>query len=208
MPRSHAVVVLLALVAAPAAHADPFDLYINPVLAKMVDSPNVQEVKQLTSDQVADNDRVLPGLNTAFLIVKTNEGRYARLLVQVARQKVADDKFLPMLLVERYVTYKEGEEQTRLAEVATSPCSPVFASAWTAARSFPRKSAATSASSSATRPIWNLWARLVCSLSPRRSPTSLRRQVRNWWWVRPSKLAISTAPTSCTTMAGALASWC
>jgi hypothetical protein len=116
MPRSHAVAVLLALIAPPAVNADAFDLYINPVLAKLVESPNVQEVKQLTPDLISDHDRVLPGQTTAFVIVKTNDGRYAKLLVQAARQKVGDDKFVPMLLVERYVTFKEGEEQTRLAE--------------------------------------------------------------------------------------------
>ncbi len=116
MPRSHVLTVLLALVATSTAHADPFDLYINPVLSRMIDGPNVQEVKQLTADLIADHDRVLPGQTTAFVIVKTNEGRYAKLLVQAARQKISDDKFLPMLLIDRYVTFKEGEEQTRLAE--------------------------------------------------------------------------------------------
>jgi hypothetical protein len=116
MPRLHAVAVLLALLAPSAVHADAFDLYINPVLARLVESPNVQEVKQLTPDLISEHDRVLPGQTTAFVIVKTNDGRYAKLLVQAARQKIADDRFLPMLLVDRYVTFKEGEEQTRLTE--------------------------------------------------------------------------------------------
>jgi hypothetical protein len=109
-----AVLGFLAL-SANAARADAFDLYLNQTLAKLTDSPNAREIKQLTPDDVGDNDRVLPGLPYAFVVVKTNEGRNAKLLVQIARQKV-EDKLVPFLLVERYVTFKEGEEQTRLVE--------------------------------------------------------------------------------------------
>lgn len=101
---------------ASAARADAFDLYLNATLNKLIDGPNVTETKRLTPDLVGDNDRVLNGLPYAFLVVKTNEGRNAKLLVQVARQKVEDDKLVPFLLVERYVTFKEGEERTRLVE--------------------------------------------------------------------------------------------
>src|SRR5205823_10802742 len=94
---------------ASAARADAFDLYLNATLNKLIDGPNVTETKRLTPDLVGDNDRVLNGLPYAFLVVRTNEGRNAKLLVQVARQKVEDDKLVPFLLVERYVTFKEGE---------------------------------------------------------------------------------------------------
>ena len=36
--------------------------------------------------------------------------------MQAAKQKIDGDKAVPILLVERFVTYKEGEEQTRHAE--------------------------------------------------------------------------------------------
>src|SRR5262249_21878545 len=40
----------------------------------------------------------------------TNDNRYSKLLVQMARQKIGDQA-VPVLLVERYVTFKDGEEQ-------------------------------------------------------------------------------------------------
>jgi hypothetical protein len=57
----------------------------------------------------------LPNVPGALLIVKTNDGRNCKLLVQPASQRAPGDKFVPMLLIERYVTYREGEEQTVVA---------------------------------------------------------------------------------------------
>src|SRR5262249_35126773 len=61
--------------------------------------------------ELNDYDRVLPGAGSACLLVKTNDGRNAKLLCQIARQKVSGDKIVWMLLIERYVTYREGEER-------------------------------------------------------------------------------------------------
>jgi hypothetical protein len=97
---------------ASSVRADAFDYYINPLLARTVEAKTTQEVKELTTRHLIDNDRVLPGITSTFLIVKTNAGRYAKLLVQPARQKISEEKSLPMLLIDRYVTYREGEERT------------------------------------------------------------------------------------------------
>jgi hypothetical protein len=51
----------------------------------------------------------------AVLIVKTNEGRNAKLLVHPAAQKTDATHSVSTLLVDRYVTFKEGEERTLLA---------------------------------------------------------------------------------------------
>jgi hypothetical protein len=109
------VVVLGCLVLCRPAHADAFDHYTNPVLEKLVAGKNVKEVKTLTPNDVLDHDRVLPRIPAAFLVVKTNGGRYAKLLVQAAKQKVDADTSVPILLVERFVTYKDGEERTVFA---------------------------------------------------------------------------------------------
>jgi hypothetical protein len=103
---------LLLGVSAPPVHADAFDHYINPILAKVAEAKGVKEVKRLTADQLADNDRVLPGIPHAFVVVRTNEGRYSKLLLQPARQKIDKYQSVPILLIERYVTYREGEERT------------------------------------------------------------------------------------------------
>lgn len=108
--RFIACLALLTLLPA-LARADAFDNYTNPVLAKVPGAAGVQEVKQLTPDVIADNDRVIPGVSAAFLVVKTNDGRWSKLLVQSARHKIDDERSLPILLVERFATYKEGDER-------------------------------------------------------------------------------------------------
>jgi hypothetical protein len=116
-PRRGPVAVLAALFlsGAPAARADVFDAYTNPVLERTLEGKNVKEVKRLTPNDIIDHDRVLPGVPSALLIVRTNGNRLAKLLVQAARQRVDADRAVPILLVERFVTYKDGEEQTRHA---------------------------------------------------------------------------------------------
>ncbi len=93
------------------ARADVFDYYVNPTLAKLPGSKSVTEVKQLTAAMALEHDRVLPGVPSAMLVVRTNGDRYAKLLVQPARQRVAGGKTLPIISIERFVTYKEGEER-------------------------------------------------------------------------------------------------
>lgn len=104
--------LLVLSVAATSARADSFDNYTNVVLAKVPESKNAQKVKQVTPDQMVEHSRVLPGLTACFLVVKTNDGRYAKLLVQAARQKLTADESLPILLIERFVTYRDGDEKT------------------------------------------------------------------------------------------------
>jgi hypothetical protein len=110
------VLLLIALaLTAPARASDVFEHYVNPVLGKLVESKNVKEIKQITPNEIVDNDRVLPKGSSAFLVVKTNGGRYAKLLVQAGKQKVSDEKSLHILSIEEFVTYKEGEERRIVA---------------------------------------------------------------------------------------------
>jgi hypothetical protein len=103
------------LLLAATARADVFDHYDNPALAKLVEGKHVKELKRLTPNDILEHDRVLPGHTSAFLVVRTNGGRLAKLLVQAGKQRIDADKAVPILSIERFVTFKEGEEQTRLA---------------------------------------------------------------------------------------------
>lgn len=108
----HGWPALAALLLLPGlTHADTFDHYTNPLLAKALKSKSVEKVTALTPERLVEHSHALPGVTGAVLIVKTNEDRLARLLVLPARQKVAADKTVPILLVERFVTYREGEER-------------------------------------------------------------------------------------------------
>jgi hypothetical protein len=107
--------LVLLLAAAPARPADVFDRYTNPVLAKAAAAPGVKEIRQLTPSLIADAEGVLPDRAGALVVVRTNEGRSSKLIVQSARQKVKD-KAVPILLIDRFVTYREGEERTIQAQ--------------------------------------------------------------------------------------------
>jgi hypothetical protein len=115
MPRVLAAAVILFLSAPRNLRADAFDHYINDVLVKVPTAPGVKRVKQLTRAELADHGGVLPGIASTFLVVKTNEGRFSKLLVQAARQKVKDGASLPILLIERFTTYKEDQERAVMA---------------------------------------------------------------------------------------------
>jgi hypothetical protein len=106
------LLVAALLTPAPSVAPDQFDYYINPVLTKAIEKEYAKEFKHVGDKELGDNDRVIPGAGSACLLVKTNDGRNAKLLCQVARQKISGDKFAWMLLIDRYITYREGEERT------------------------------------------------------------------------------------------------
>ncbi|MCI0680747.1 MAG: hypothetical protein L0Y71_01470 [Gemmataceae bacterium] len=110
MSRCIIIVAILSAVTA-SAHADSFDHYLNPILAKIPDSKSAEKLTRLTADAMIDHARVLPGISAAFVVVKTNEGRWAKLLVQPARHKITATTSAPIVLVERLVTFREGEER-------------------------------------------------------------------------------------------------
>lgn len=108
--------LLVSLLLAGLARADAFDLYLNADLDRLVEAGKlVKELKQLTPTMVIDHDRAIPKAGAAMLIVKTNGDRLAKLLVTAGKQKVGD-KAVPILVVERFVTFKEGEERQVLTD--------------------------------------------------------------------------------------------
>ena len=104
------LIAFLFLVLPVPLRADTFDRYTNPVLARAPQAEGVEEVKRLTPALLASNDRVLPDTQSALVVVRTNEGRNGKLLLQAGRQKVGDQA-IPILIIERFVTFKDGEER-------------------------------------------------------------------------------------------------
>jgi hypothetical protein len=91
--------------------ADSFDNYTNPILGKIPESKSAEKVTKLTPEMMVQHSRVLPGVSGAFIVVKSNDNRYAKMLVMPGRQKISDTQSTPIILVERYVTFREGEER-------------------------------------------------------------------------------------------------
>jgi hypothetical protein len=91
--------------------ADAFDRYTNPILARVPGASGVQELKRVTADQLTEHDHTLSDVSAALLVVRTNEGRWSKLLLQAGRRKISAEESLPILLIDRFVTYREGEER-------------------------------------------------------------------------------------------------
>src|SRR5687768_2743388 len=99
-----APIVVLALAAV--CRAEQFDYYTHPVLAKAIGDGMLKEVKELTADQIGEHTGALPDSSSTFLVMATNDKRFAKLLAQPARQKVGGDRQAPLLLIDKYVTFK------------------------------------------------------------------------------------------------------
>ncbi len=112
---SRALPLALLLLSLCQVGAQEFDHYVNPILTRVPGLKSTKELKQLTPEHIVDNDRVIPKGASAFVVVRTNEGRFCKMLVQSARQKIDADRTIPILYIERFVTYKEGEERTVVA---------------------------------------------------------------------------------------------
>ncbi len=115
MRHFFAMGMLVALLS-PSARADTFDYYFNNTLALVPTSKNAEKVTELTPDLMVRHSRALPNIQGTFLVVKTNEGRFSKLLVQPARQKTSAEDSVPILLIDRFVTYRDGEERAIQAQ--------------------------------------------------------------------------------------------
>jgi hypothetical protein len=111
MQRVSLSLVAALLVYASPAHADAFDHYTNQILVKVPGSKQARECPRLTPDMLVKHARVLPGVPGAFLVVRTNEGKMAKLLVQPKAGQKVRDKVVPVFLIDRFVTYRMAEER-------------------------------------------------------------------------------------------------
>src|SRR5262249_52443629 len=91
--------------------------YTNTILEKVAQADGVKEVKQLTPDMILENNRVLPEVSSALVVVQTNEGRMSKVMLQAARKRLNDENktVVSIVLLERYATYRPGTERTVVA---------------------------------------------------------------------------------------------
>jgi len=109
---SIALLALVPLALPRPIRADAFDNYTNDILLKVPKAKGVEKIQKLTTEMMVQHSRVLPGVPGTFLVVVNQDGRMSKLLTQPARQKVGQDGTLPIFLIERFVTFRDGEERT------------------------------------------------------------------------------------------------
>jgi hypothetical protein len=103
--------LLVACVLLPVPlQADTYDRYTNSVLTKAYESPQVRQIPQLTPQLVVAHNDLFQETGAVLLIVRTNQGNNAKLLVQFAKQKLGMTS-VPMALLERATSYKPGTER-------------------------------------------------------------------------------------------------
>ena len=109
--------LIALLLLAGCVRADLFDYYLPRDCDRLLEAgKRIKELKQLLPTQIIDHDRALPRAGAAMILVKTNADRWAKLLVTAGKQKLPGDKTAPILVVERFVTFKEGEERQVVAD--------------------------------------------------------------------------------------------
>lgn len=105
------IFLLASSVACFISGQDRFDVYSRPALVKLINTETLLSRKKVSTEDLAEHDRVLPKVSASFLVLKTNGNRFSKMQVVPGRQKLADDKFIPVLIVEKFVTFKDGEER-------------------------------------------------------------------------------------------------
>ncbi len=102
---------LILLFVSTNAHADSYENYVNKILAKVPKAKGVKKLKKLDRRLLVEYSGVLKNTASAFLVVRTNDGRWSKLLVNPAEQKLSAEKTVPILVIERFTTYKDGTDQ-------------------------------------------------------------------------------------------------
>lgn len=104
MPRLLSLVVALGCLttAAPISAADVFDRHTPDILARSV--RELEPLESLSMQQSARLKPLSPRSSSPCLVIKTAEGNWAKALVAWGFRK--GDKPIPVLIIERYVTYR------------------------------------------------------------------------------------------------------
>jgi hypothetical protein len=97
-----------------AARADDFDLYTNSVLAKVTSSDGATQIDRLPVTDLFKAKPVLGRENGSFLIVRTDEGNWAKLIVTLSFRKHAEEQ-VPLIVLQRFQCMRPGTENGRLA---------------------------------------------------------------------------------------------
>jgi hypothetical protein len=110
-------ILLGFLVFAGPAWADDFERLEGKVLGELAKNPDAKPHEQLTLQELGTLPNVLAGNRTPLVLVKTEQGNLARMLVSAGFRKSADEKkeLIPILVIERFDTLEAGSTTSRIA---------------------------------------------------------------------------------------------
>ncbi len=97
-----------------AAAADEFDRYTGSVLSKVTSSDGAMAVEQLSFSELVRATSVLRETTGCFVVVRSDEGNWAKLVLRSAIRKQGDGE-QPIVVIERYQTIRAGTDGGRLA---------------------------------------------------------------------------------------------
>ncbi|MGF1581092.1 MAG: hypothetical protein ACFCD0_17135 [Gemmataceae bacterium] len=98
------------------ASADCYENYINTVLAKVPKAKGVKKLKKLDRRLLIEYSGALRNTASAFVVIRTNDGRWSKILVNPAEQKLSGGKTIPILIIDQFTTYKDGTDQAIQAQ--------------------------------------------------------------------------------------------
>ena len=110
----------LLILATTTAFGDEFDRLEADRLQQITTSGDSKKHERLTINAIEALPQALRDARSAFLVVKTDQGNYARLLVSQALRKAPGGKgeALPVLILERFDTFEPGKASSRVAKGA------------------------------------------------------------------------------------------
>ena len=105
---------LLSCLSAPAAAADEFELYTNRILNKLPMAEEASPVEKLTLNDLVKAKEVLSDARGCFVVVRTDEGNWSKLVLGRAIRKHGDTE-QPIVVIHRYQTLRSDGDSGRLA---------------------------------------------------------------------------------------------
>lgn len=109
---SLAILVTLSVSASTFA-ADAFDRHTSKWLAKGI--AKQQPRKSLSLEQAGELKTIDAGIGSPCIVVKTNDGNLTKALLAWGYRRGKGNKLIPVLLIERYVTYRANRGDTAAA---------------------------------------------------------------------------------------------
>ncbi len=121
LSRPTTLVLAALLLRSLTTQAGEFDRIEGDTLARLVQSEGVQRRERLNFADIENLPPVLSDARSAFLVVKTGQGNYARVLVTPGFRKTpdGDGAAIPVLVLDRFETFEAGKSGSRLARGAS-----------------------------------------------------------------------------------------